>query len=138
MGPDCFASGIGQTRAELVGLISVNPHTGSKARPGTVSACEARRTLIEQRVTLGLSVQRIHQDLMSEYEFLGSCSAAAVFRRLSWVRRKSNGRAPSGPIPRRLTSGVLAPRRPKCAVASWTEPLANISVTFARFCFVDD
>jgi len=56
-----------------------NPQTGSATRFGPVSSCEPWREQIEQALAQGLSIQRIHQDLVAEREFAGSYFAVRRF-----------------------------------------------------------
>jgi transposase len=56
-----------------------NPQTGSATRFGPVSSCEAWREPIEQALAAGLSIRRIHQDLVAERQFAGSYFAVRRF-----------------------------------------------------------
>jgi transposase len=56
-----------------------NPQTGSATRFGPVSLCEPWREQIEQALAQGLSIQRIHQDLVVERQFVGSYFAVRRF-----------------------------------------------------------
>jgi transposase len=51
---------------------SEQPGVAPVAPAGTVSACAVWREVIEAKLDLGLSAQRIHQDLFSEHGFKGS------------------------------------------------------------------
>ena len=50
-------------------LKCTNPHTGKK---GPVSQCEPYRDRIKEAYQSGLSIERIHQDLKTDYGFCGS------------------------------------------------------------------
>jgi transposase len=56
-----------------------NPQAGSATRFGPVSSCEPWREQIEQALAQGLSIQRIHQDLVAERQFAGSYFAVRRF-----------------------------------------------------------
>jgi len=56
-----------------------NPQTGSATRFGPMSSCEPWREQIEQALAQGLSIQRIHQDLVAERQFAGSYFAVRRF-----------------------------------------------------------
>jgi transposase len=63
------------------------------ARAGTVSVCAVWQAVIEAKLDLGLSAQRIHQDLVSEHGFTGSYYSVRRF-----VQRL--GRTPALPFRR--------------------------------------
>jgi transposase len=56
-----------------------NPQTGSSTGFGPVSSCEPWREQIERGLAQGLSIQRIHQDLVAEGQFSGSYFAVRRF-----------------------------------------------------------
>jgi transposase len=56
-----------------------NPQTGKSATSGPASLCEPWREQIERGLAQGLSIQRIHQDLVAEREFAGSYFAVRRF-----------------------------------------------------------
>ena len=56
-----------------------HPQAGSATRFGPVSSCEPWREQIEQALAQGLSIQRIHQDLVTERRFMGSYFAVRRF-----------------------------------------------------------
>ncbi len=56
-----------------------HPQAGSATRFGPVSSCEPWREQIEQALAQGLSIQRIHQDLVVERQFAGSYFAVRRF-----------------------------------------------------------
>ena len=60
---------------------SVVPSTSSANRPGRPSKCEPHARLIEGKLELGLSAQRIYQDLVCEVQFNGSYQAVKRFIR---------------------------------------------------------
>src|SRR5882724_11221375 len=62
-----------------------NPQTGSSTGCGPASLCEPWREQIERALALGLSIQRIYQDLVVERQFAGSYFAVRrfVLRRVS-------------------------------------------------------
>src|SRR6185295_13441410 len=51
---------------------SPTPQTGLSTGSGPVSSCEPWREQIEGALAQGLSIQRIHQDLVVERQFAGS------------------------------------------------------------------
>jgi transposase len=65
------------------------PTAGSSSKPaistagsaGRASLCEPHRELIEEKLSLGLSAQRIFQDLLGDYEFDGSYESVKRFVR---------------------------------------------------------
>jgi transposase len=58
---------------------ATNPQTGAGALPGPGSLCDPWREQIEQALERGLSIQRIHQDLVQERQFAGSYYAVRRF-----------------------------------------------------------
>jgi len=74
-----------------------DPQTGSATGFGPVSSCEPWRAQIEQALAQGLSMQRIHQDLVAERQFAGSYFAVRRF------------------VLRRVSSQELPFRRMECA-----------------------
>src|SRR5882672_2260121 len=63
-----------------------DPQTGLSTGFGPVSSCEPWREQIERALAQGLSIQRIHQDLVDEGQFAGSYFAVRrfVLRRVSF------------------------------------------------------
>jgi transposase len=63
-----------------------DPQTGLSTGSGPVSSCEPWREQIERALAQGLSIQRIHQDLVVERQFAGSYFAVRrfVLRRVSF------------------------------------------------------
>jgi transposase len=63
-----------------------DPQTGLSTGCGPVSSCEPWRDQIERALAQGLSIQRIHQDLVDEGQFAGSYFAVRrfVLRRVSF------------------------------------------------------
>ena len=63
-----------------------DPQTGLSTGCGPVSSCEPWREQIERALAQGLSIQRIHQDLVVERQFAGSYFAVRrfVLRRVSF------------------------------------------------------
>jgi len=63
-----------------------DPQTGLSTGSGPVSSCEPWREQIERALAQGLSIQRIHQDLVDERQFAGSYFAVRrfVLRRVSF------------------------------------------------------
>jgi transposase len=57
------------------------PQTGSSASAGPASVCDRWGELIDQAWQAGLSVQRIYQDLVAEYQFTGSYHSVRRFVR---------------------------------------------------------
>lgn len=74
-----------------------DPQPGSAAGFGPASLCEPWREQIEQALAQGLSIQRIHQDLVAERQFAGSYFAVRRF------------------VLRRVSSQELPFRRMECA-----------------------
>ena len=74
-----------------------DPQTGSASGFGPVSLCAPWREQIEQALAQGLSIQRIHQDLVAERQFAGSYFAVRRF------------------VLRRVSSQELPFRRMECA-----------------------
>ena len=64
---------------EAMAKPATNPTTGS--RPGPPSLCEGHQAFIEQSLAAGLSLQRIHQDLVTEHAFSGSYESVKRFAR---------------------------------------------------------
>jgi len=85
-----------------------NPQAGSATRFGPVSSCEPWREQIEQALAQGLSIQRIHQDLVAERQFAGSYFAVRRF------------------VLQRVSSQELPFRRMEC------EPGHELQVDFGR------
>lgn len=67
----------GSTHAD--GSKSPTPPTGSAAYSGPASLCDPWHTQIAAALAAGLSVQRIYQDLVVEYQFAGSYHAVRRF-----------------------------------------------------------
>ena len=58
---------------------ATNPQPGSATVPGPASLCDPWREQIEAALALGLSIQRIYQDLVVERQFTGSYFAVRRF-----------------------------------------------------------
>jgi transposase len=77
----------GTVAKHLAGDQSKPAKPDPRLQAGPISACEAFRQLIEQKLEDGLSGQRIYQDLQSEHGFAGSYSSVRRFvRRLGLTR----------------------------------------------------
>ena len=114
-----YLAGISKSPAPQTGLIDVDPskpatdpHTGSAALCGPASLCEPWREQIEQALERGLSIQRIYQDLVTEWQFAGSYYAVRRF------------------VLRRVGSQELPFRRMECA------PGQELQVDFGQAAWV--